>query len=125
MDEHGDIRGNIGSLYPVSAESVSVPTFTYAPQPWQTLRQFRDDCRNRGMRVFITWPAVPARLAASAQRYVGQIRAHVASLGIPVLGEPGDYALEDRYFFDTLYHLNEEGRALRTARLLSFLKAQL
>jgi len=125
MDEHGDIRGAVGSFYTPSGGSLSVPTFTYAPQPWHTLRQFRDDCRNRGIRVFIAWPAVPAELAVPARPYIGQIRAHVAGLGIAVLGEPGDYTMEHRYFFDTLYHLNEEGRALRTARLLTFLKAQL
>src|SRR5204863_147638 len=117
-----------GSRYTDDVESLPVPRFTYSPQPWDTLRRFGEACQRRGVRVFIAWPAVPARLgrnAASIQRYVDEIRARVARLGIPTLGEPSEYALEQRYFYDTIYHLNDEGRTMRTARLLAHLKAQL
>ena len=128
IDRHGDIVGNVGAEYTDDVEGLAVPTFTYAPEPWAELRRFYDDCRRRDIGVFIAWPAVPARFGRTAPavaRYVAEIRAHVAALGIPTLGEPSEYALDQRYFYNSIYHLNEEGRALRTARLLSHLNGRL
>ena len=44
---------------------------------------------------------------------------------ILILGEPSDYWLPQRYFLDTVYHLNADGRAIRTARLLAQLRGRL
>jgi hypothetical protein len=41
---------------------------------------------------------------------------------IPVLTEPDELCLPDDFFFDTPYHLNKQGRALRTERLIKNLK---
>lgn len=128
MDEHGDIQNNVGSFYTEDPDSLVMPRFEYSPSVWDGLRHIRDECRRNDIRVFIAWPAVPTELgrhAAPARRYLAAVLAQVARLGIPTLGEPGDYALPRRYFYDTVYHLNEEGRAIRTTRLLSSLKSQL
>ncbi|HET6821261.1 MAG TPA: hypothetical protein VFH34_01365, partial [Anaerolineales bacterium] len=37
---------------------------------------------------------------------------------IPLLTPVEDVCLPDKYFFDTAYHLNAEGRRLRTERLI-------
>jgi len=37
---------------------------------------------------------------------------------IPLLTPLEDVCLPDKYFFDTAYHLNAEGRRLRTERLI-------
>lgn len=47
------------------------------------------------------------------------------SFGFKVLGKVEDTLLNGRYFFDTDYHLNIQGRDLFTERLLPYLKAEL
>ncbi|HUE98604.1 MAG TPA: hypothetical protein VMN99_05080, partial [Anaerolineales bacterium] len=37
---------------------------------------------------------------------------------IPMLTSPEEVCMPDKYFFDTAYHLNAEGRELRTQRLI-------
>lgn len=41
---------------------------------------------------------------------------------IPIVGTARDFAYPKSYFFDTRYHLNEEGRRLRTLRMIETLR---
>jgi hypothetical protein len=42
-----------------------------------------------------------------------------------VISRPDDYCFPKDLFYDTAYHLNAEGRSLRTARLLRDLRTEL
>ncbi len=46
-----------------------------------------------------------------------------ADMKIPVVGSPRDFVYPARMFFDTRYHLNAEGRALRTLDLIRTLQS--
>jgi hypothetical protein len=39
-----------------------------------------------------------------------------------ILNDPKSAVMEDRYFFDTAYHLTKEGRSIRTENILNLLK---
>jgi len=41
------------------------------------------------------------------------------------MGTPIAFWRRERYFFDTQYHLDEDGRRLRTEELLPYLRTQL
>ncbi|MEO5588861.1 MAG: hypothetical protein ABIS03_04685, partial [Gemmatimonadaceae bacterium] len=41
---------------------------------------------------------------------------------IPIGGEPGDFVYPGRMFFDTRYHLNSEGRQLRTLKMIEVVR---
>jgi hypothetical protein len=128
MSEHGDILNNTGSFYSEDPDSLPVPTFKYSARPWERLRHFQAECHRRGVRVFLSWPALPTRLGkneSAVRRYLEAIDAHAARLGLFRLGDPGDYRLDQRYFFNTIYHLNDEGRTIRTSRLLVHLQRHL
>lgn len=43
-------------------------------------------------------------------------------LKVRILGEPEDFQFLRQYFFDTYYHLNCQGRTLRTRKLIDCLK---
>ncbi len=128
MSERGDIRGNDGFLYTEDPDSLPTPVFKYSDGPWARLRRFQEECRRRGIRVFLSWPALPAQLGrneAAVRRYMRAVQAEAARLGLPALGEPADFLIDRRYFYNTIYHLNQEGRAVRTARVLDRLKPEL
>lgn len=44
------------------------------------------------------------------------------NLYIPIINHPQDVALQDSFFFDTVYHLNKKGRKIRTESLIQSLK---
>ncbi len=46
-------------------------------------------------------------------------------LNYPVISDPGTYMMEHKYFFDSAWHLNEAGAAVRTANLTADLKKYL
>ena len=46
----------------------------------------------------------------------------VRGMNIPILGTPKDFVMNKEYFFDTRYHLNREGRDLRTSRMIQVLR---
>jgi hypothetical protein len=128
MSERGDIQGTDGSFFADDLDALPAPAFTYSRQSWERLRRFQSECRRRGVRVFLSWPALPAQLGRNepaVRRYLEAIRTEAVRLGLPALGEPADYRLDRRYFFNTIYHLNQEGRAVRTARVLDRLGPEL
>lgn len=43
---------------------------------------------------------------------------------IPIVGTPRDFVMPKQFFFDTRYHLNREGRELRTLKMIDVLRAQ-
>ena len=46
----------------------------------------------------------------------------VAGMRMPIIGSAKDFVYPGIYFFDTRFHLNEEGRRLRTVRLIEMLR---
>ena len=46
-------------------------------------------------------------------------------LNIPVLNNPKDFVFNDSLFYDTVYHLNKEGRKIRTEEFINILKKYL
>ncbi|MCM1500641.1 MAG: hypothetical protein NC124_19440 [Clostridium sp.] len=43
-------------------------------------------------------------------------------LNAPVISDYTDYIYDEKYFYDTVFHLNSEGRKLRTNQLIEDLK---
>ena len=46
-------------------------------------------------------------------------------LDYPVISNVGTYVMEHKYFFDSEWHLNDEGAQIRTQNLAEDIKAQL
>ena len=49
----------------------------------------------------------------------------LAELGVPVLGAPEEFMQGPDYFFDLVYHLNDDGAAIATRRMLDHLRPHL
>src|SRR5262245_18059349 len=103
VDEHGDIQFNVGSFFHDDPQVASVPPLPSARGPWRRLERLARWCRGEGIQLFITWPSLPAtreRYGVTAQRNLEQIQRRAEELGLPSLGNPTDYALDERYFFN-------------------------
>lgn len=82
-------------------------------------------CRARGVRVYYSFAPVNGRAAdsktlrADTEEYYGYLS---RKLDCEVISDPYAYVLDYRYFYDTNFHLNDSGAALRTAMLVRDLK---
>ena len=77
--------------------------------------------KSHQVRVLATFPAICPRReyeSAPAQQTLRAVESFYASLGVPLLGDAQEAMLDPELFFDTLYHLTEEGARERTRRLL-------
>ncbi|MBL29390.1 MAG: hypothetical protein CMM50_17805 [Rhodospirillaceae bacterium] len=92
----------------------------------QSVAAFVDWCRQHQVEVVATWPNVLRRPAYSEPPYPAfftEFQRLYAALGVPMVGRPEDAMLDLDDMFDTAYHPNDLGRAVRTARLVDSLCA--
>jgi hypothetical protein len=97
--------------YPVSAVQEEIFIF---------LRRFHQMAREKGAEVYFEAPAsrrTNCENTGEAQlaKFFGTFEERSS---IPVLTPLDEVCLPDKYFFDTAYHLNAEGRQVRTERLI-------
>lgn len=98
----------------------------FNPETATTLRQFVSRAGQRGASVLYTFPPLADSQfeLADNRASIDQVVAHLSEVpGIMVIGQPVDFVFPDELFFDTIYHLNAEGRARRSEVLAHALTA--
>lgn len=84
--------------------------------------------REKEIKILIAWPAVAGADCysdrATVDRMAGDVRAAFDKVGIPVIGTPHrSWFPDERYRYDTFYHLTAEGAAIHTRRLIEDIDA--
>jgi hypothetical protein len=96
------------------------------PEVYRRFNALYSRAAAKGVKVFLTFCAFPSeeyeRNRAQLERLDQSLRTH---LFMPVIGAPSDFALDYRYFSNTVYHVTMEGRSVRTSRLISILKKRM
>ncbi len=97
--------------YPVSASQKELFDF---------LEQFRRTAREKGANVYFEAPASrESNCETTGETSMANFfKTFRQRSSIPVLTPLDEVCLPDKYFFDTAYHLNAEGRRFRTLRLI-------
>jgi hypothetical protein len=102
--------------------------FPAEPAGFPALALFCRWAQTNGIRVLATYPNLlddPLLRAPAAKSAVDRIAGFFAQLGVPVIGDYTDDLLPRDQFFDTCYHLTEEGALARTKRLVEKLRPYL
>jgi hypothetical protein len=85
-------------------------------------------CQERDILVLATWPNTiwfDAYESQKTEHFFKTIIQFYQNLGVPVLGLPQDFMYEKDLFYDSIYHLNNEGIEIRTQQTLTLLKRYL
>jgi hypothetical protein len=117
FNEYGDYVKHLG------AEAIpftpAIPLGPLNPLYLARFFQFVASFEARGIRVVITYPSYEE---VSFYKDVDGIRELDAVLrareSLTIISTPDDYRFPTNFFYDTRYHLNANGRAIRTKRLL-------
>jgi hypothetical protein len=80
--------------------------------------RFVDEFKKRGIMVLISYPCYESESFDASQDFIKELDSLFRTNNLTVISKPDDYRLFREYFYDTSYHLNAEGRQLRTARLI-------
>jgi hypothetical protein len=122
FDANGDFTGH---LHAPSTEQQKIPAAPYPVSNLQEsifvfLENFNRLAREKGAEVYFEAPASRQRncKATGEEQMAAFFKIFVTRTSIPILTRPEEVCLPNKYFFDTEYHLNAEGRELRTRRLI-------
>jgi hypothetical protein len=82
-------------------------------------------CQANGIKFYLTYANTLFFDAYKSERYqvyLKNLQDYFEAKGIPTIGKPDDFFYDRSLFFDTVYHLNEEGAKIRTAEFIKMLK---
>jgi hypothetical protein len=119
FNQYGDLVSHLGVRWPMERESgLDLTALPLDPELVPLLSRFATERSSQGVKVLMSYGPVIRTFYALHQRAIAQFhRAVSAAAPLVVISEPSDFVYDEPFFFDTVYHLNEAGRALRTARL--------
>ncbi len=128
FNEYGDFIGHLGANNNAHFEiDNSVYPVNNMDEAYVFLESFNQFARSQGAAVF--YEAQPHRQTNCDLTGIKNIRNFFNRLRnkttIPLLTDLDNLCLPDSYFYDTPYHLNEQGREVRTERLIASLKSAL
>ncbi|MEO7357971.1 MAG: hypothetical protein ABIY50_10695 [Ignavibacteria bacterium] len=87
------------------------------------MNEFAEFSESKGAKVFYTYPCYPETEFIRNKGPIMDLDKKLSrELKMPVIASPTEFIFPDSLFFDTVYHLNKEGRELRTIRMIEILK---
>lgn len=88
-------------------------------EPLNTLTfLFERNCENIGVRVFVCPPAYQRTSFEHQKDYIQRVSRELERAGISFIAPPEKFALPDNLYFDTPYHLNLDGRRIRSELMI-------
>ena len=126
FNSNGDMIGHldIPSKPPDTIKSTAYPTTVTQEDAYIFLEEFNQHALSAGAQVFLEMPASRETNcnATGFQNIKIFYEILLEKTTIPILTPLDQVCLPDKYFFDTVYHLNTHGRQIRTERIISGLR---
>jgi hypothetical protein len=124
FNRYGDVIAHIGKQSVLKIENsayISAST-SYNMTVIDVFNRFARQASVKDAKVFLVFPASRKTNCIATKSRFEQLENYLRKhLDFPVLSHPLDSCLDDVFFFDSRYHLNKEGRQLRTLQLAELL----
>ena len=91
----------------------------------KTLTNFYEKAQAKGATVYMVYPAFIHSMYEQTKEELAILQDYYAELPFEVLGKPEDFAYPDSLFFDTVYHLNKQGREKWNTELAALLQSKI
>lgn len=124
---NGDLVSHIGVTWPYEIEDgFDLTNQPVNPGVIAALQGFAERMEDRGVHVLMSYTPVMQSYYDRHHAALETLHATLAeALPAAPPSRPYDFAYEPHYFFDTVYHLNGEGREIRTRKVIEDLHRQL
>jgi hypothetical protein len=117
FNEYGDYVGHLEAENR-DFEPMPLPDNTLDQDALKRFFRMAEEFQGRGIRILLSYPSYDAVLFDHSQRLINELDGLFReNEHIQVISHPGDYCFPRSLFYDTIYHLNAEGRRLRTETL--------
>lgn len=128
FNQYGDVVSHIGKAG-MNPDSIFVrelpPLEDFNERTITDLNGIAGKAREEGAHAYFLFPSYIDRSYLINIEAIDSLRSRLEKgMRLPIIGGAKDFTYPGRYFFDTRYHLNEEGRRLRTARMIEVLRAR-
>jgi len=122
FNEYGDYVKHLGmeNRSFVSSESAGILNQSYLNNFFRLV----DNLTKRGIKVMLSYPSYEELSFRNSAALIQELdMLFRAKDNLQVISTPESYCYPTEYFYDTVYHLNREGRAMRTNQLILDLQA--
>lgn len=114
----GDLTTHLGVAWTEPHEQgIDLTANGIDPEVIPHLAAFAREMEERGVTVIISYTAVMRSFYDAHAAVIDEVHARILAAGLTAPRPPADYVYEEPLFFDTVYHLNAEGRGPRTRQL--------
>ena len=123
FNEYGDVIAHTNMPVPKKRNPWS-PTWDVEgfDSQIETLTDFYEKANTKGATVYMIYPCFIRSMYEQTTEELAILQEYCTELPFEVLGKPEDYAYPDSLFFDTVYHLNKNGRTRWNQELTKLLK---
>lgn len=127
FNRYGDVVSHLGreGKHPDSIFVKPLPPMKdFNPATLEDLNGIAEEARVQGGHAYFMFPSYIRTSYDINTAAIDSLRRKLGSgMRMPIAGNPADFVYPGKYFFDTRFHLNEEGRRVRTARMIQILRA--
>lgn len=121
----GDFIGHHGMQSKPELDQRGIIEYQFWGDGINRLNRFYAEMEKRGVSLFYVYTAYPYSEFEKNGEVLEAIHQDMTEgLDFPVLGRPDTFLFEDDFFFDTVYHLTEEGARQRTELLIDLIYDQ-
>jgi hypothetical protein len=121
----GDLVSHLGIAWPYERED-GIVSDTIESEMITMMRDFAAEMAKRDVAVIVSYTPIIRYFYDEHQATLDEVHARItAAAPLVAPSPPKAFVYDEAYFFDTVYHLNAEGRPLRTKRLIDDLQSQL
>lgn len=127
FNSYGDLTSHLDLTWPYEKEDgINATSETTDANVFRVLQEYSEEMTARGVHVYLVPAPVLASYYNRHKRSIQNLNSELTKADpLRVLSSPERYVFADSFFFDTVYHLNREGRAIRTRKVIEDLRMQL
>ena len=120
FNSHGDYVGHLGQAARPFAAAHGKDLADLDPAIFTALARFIGEVKRTqpDVKFLVSYPSFEAQSYDNQRPWIDRVAWELAQLDLDVISSPEEYRFETGLFYDSAYHLNAEGRQLRTDRLL-------
>lgn len=128
FNQYGDVVSHLGKKPPHDPDSIFVkplpPLKDFNRHTLEDLNSIGDKAKEESAHAYFMWPSYIDRSYVINVAAIDSLQKKlVAGMRMPLIGTARDFVYPGRLFFDTRYHLNGDGRQIRTQKMIGILRS--
>jgi hypothetical protein len=122
FNEFGDNEGHLGLVKKLRTAERKIPE--EVPEVIvKIFNEFHETWSPKGVDIYLSFSPLIEENKEDQLKSLNKLREHMRkSLKLTIIGKPGPFVYPKEYFYDNPFHLNAEGRKVRTGELIKAMK---